>query len=1407
MLQKTFEIATKQEAEQVVKDLLLLPEKFRNGEIVLQVFVFSFPYEETERILKPIYDAFPEIVVSGLTVYMSKAPAEGTEMPVFADQPLIRLGFFFFERAKVKLCFFDLEKTGQEEMLASVRETIRKTPAVKGVSVTIAGLNRNISPMLEELTAGFEEIPFFGTLAEVYYVSAEQHGRPYIFDSKRQYENAVIFLLYTGEDLFVDTRYIFGWKPIGKAMPITVSKRPIETGDTALDSIDGCTPEEIYKRYLGIRFDEYLTINCCEFPLVVERDGLLIGRTPYACTKEGEIVFVGSIRPEEKVRFTYTVRRDLLAETERKSCEMLSFSPQALELYVCGNRAIMLREDAHLETECFRRLAPEVLHCSAGGEIYCHRGKGGFLNSALVAVAFREGEAKPSSAEKICSLIRPSEAEGIIPLAARISVFLQAMSRDLVEYANEARRASEAKSAFLANMSHEIRTPINAVLGMDEMILRESEEPEILSYAGDIQSAGNTLLSIINDILDFSKVEEGKMEILPSQYDLSSVINDLVNMIRPRAEKKGLFFTVKVDENTPHLLFGDEIRIRQCALNILTNAVKYTEEGSVEFSVSYEKAEDKTIFLRIRVKDTGIGMKEEDMERLFSPFERIEEERNRSVEGTGLGMSITKQLLNLMGSRLEVESVYGSGSDFSFAVEQEVVDQKGIGSFAGRFETEKEKESYRELFHAPDARILMVDDTEMNLTVMHGLLKKTGIRIDDALSGREALALSGKNDYDVLFIDHMMPDMDGIETLRRIREKDRNSDVPAVALTANAISGAREMYLNAGFDDYLSKPIDGERLEKLLMDLLPKEKLLMGEKEAALPLVREDNERPRVLVVDDDETICTLVKHVLEPAYSVQECSRGTEAQKAAEEFQPDLVLLDIHLPDGNGFSLMQEMKRAKNTKEIPVLLITGDNDDVTEENGFKSGAEDYIRKPFAPDVLKQRVKRIIDLHHYQRSIEEEVERQTKRSRRLSREMMKALSKTVDTKDHYTVGHSMRVAAISAEIGRRLGKSDEEQIRLYAIGLLHDIGKIGIHDDIIHKNSRLTVDEFGVVKEHTLKGYEILKEIQDYPKLKAGARWHHERYDGTGYPDGLKGEEIPEEARIACVADCYDAMTSTRTYSVPRKQSDVRAEIERCRGTWFDPKIADVLLQMIDEDKDYRMNENATADDVWKEYFRLWEKMALDEIPIENLRKQGKETPEESVKDLPQWLLSIPEVDTKAGLKNCGSVEGYLSVLNVFLKTAEPKADEIENLYNEGDLENYTIKVHALKSSARIIGAGDLSRQAMMLEEAGKAKNRAVIEENTGKLLQDYRKLRQDLSGLEEEEEDLPGIGEEKLREAYMTAAEIAESMDYGLMDEFLKSLHAYRLPPEDAKKISKMEMMLTELDWEGIGKLAGSMI
>lgn len=390
----------------------------------------------------------------------------------------------------------------------------------------------------------------------------------------------------------------------------------------------------------------------------------------------------------------------------------------------------------------------------------------------------------------------------------------------------QALSASEAKGRFLANMSHEIRTPINAVLGMDAMILRESHEEEIREYALDIQRAGQILLSLINDVLDLSKIESGKMEILPVEYDLSSLLHDVINMVSMKAEGKHLDVHLEVDENLPSRLEGDDIRLRQILVNLMNNAVKYTEEGSVTLSVNGISEQNK-LLLRFEVKDTGIGIKEQDITKLFEEFERIEESRNRNVEGTGLGMSITVKLLQLMGSHLQVASVYGEGSSFFFEVEQKVVESEPIGDLEQRIRTRKEGYSYRVSFMAPDANLLIVDDNAVNRKVFVGLLKETKVCIDEASSGMECLDKALRKHYDVIFLDHMMPDMDGIETLRRLKAQENSpcKDTPVIALTANAIVGAKEMYMSAGFYDYLPKPIRPEKLENMIFDCIPKEKL------------------------------------------------------------------------------------------------------------------------------------------------------------------------------------------------------------------------------------------------------------------------------------------------------------------------------------------------------------------------------------------------------------------------------------------------------------------------------------------------------------------------------------------------------------------------------------------------------
>ncbi len=586
--------------------------------------------------------------------------------------------------------------------------------------------------------------------------------------------------------------------------------------------------------------------------------------------------------------------------------------------------------------------------------------------------------------------------------------------------------ANKAKSNFLANMSHEIRSPINAILGMDEMIIRESSEDDIVGYASDIKTSSQTLLSIVNDILDFSKVEEGKMEIIPTEYEVGDMISNLISMVSERIVNKGLRFKVIVDERIPRVLYGDEIRIKQCILNLLTNAVKYTKEGEVEFRVVYDDISDDEIALKVMVRDTGIGMKEEDMDKLLSPFTRIEERRNRNIEGTGLGMTITAKLLQLMGSRLEVDSVYGKGSTFSFMINQRVVSSEPIGDFYAKSLADKNSvPKYQESFHAPDGRILVIDDTEINLAVITNLLKKTKLTIDTAPSAKQGIELLEKNHYDVVLIDHMMPEMDGIQALHYMRDNDLVPNSKCVVLTANAVSGVREMYMSEGFDDYLSKPVNPEVLEQRLVEWLPKDK-----------------------------------------------------------------VIVDI-----------------------------------------------------------------------------------------------------------------------------------------------------------------------------------------------------------------EDEEVQDEAK---------------------------------------------------RDK----------------------------------------------------ILGISEIDEEKGIAYCGSKDAYLSVINIFHETAEDKANEIRKNYEENDWENFTINVHALKSSARVIGAKELSEKAKKMEEAGKRHDIDEINRDIDSLLEDYRSLNDKLKVLDKKDDDsLMEFTESMKKDAFNTMIEIANSMDYGMMETLLDDLKSYRLSDEDDKIIKNIRKMLLELDWDGISE------
>ena len=867
----------------------------------------------------------------------------------------------------------------------------------------------------------------------------------------------------------------------------------------------------------------------------------------------------------------------------------------------------------------------------------------------------------------------------------------------------KAMAADKAKGEFLANMSHELRTPLNAVLGYNGLIMSGTKESHIAEYAGNIQNAGRTLLSIISDILDFSVLDEGKLQLHATPYSTASLLEDVVTYAEYHTGKKGLQLVLSVDENIPGQLLGDSVRLTQVINNLVSNAAKYTKQGYVKLQVEWKKQTDEAGTLTVSVADSGIGMREEDIEKISESFLRFEKEKTEGIQGLGLGLSIVTRLLHLMGGELTVESEYEQGSTFAFSVEQKIMEEAPLGDrFSGAARNDKrpqEEEREADVFYAPGARILAVDDNLMNLDLFVGMLKDTGMTVDTASDGREALKLLEAHNYDLIFIDHMMPDMDGIMMLGEMHRRELARQVPVVVLTANAVAGAWERYMEAGFDEYLSKPVRRGQLLGVIRHYLPdylivqkteskeapakkddflsrisfldttmamgylgdseqfyqemlasylhnnrrvelqqyfeerdwenyrngvhalkstslaigavalsglaKELELAAKKgdtvfieenhgemmqEYELLLARievaiaedtyadettetADKREIQILVVDDDPLNLRIAQNMLSKQYQVSAANSGTDALKFLENHHPDLILLDLHMPGMDGFAVQDALKKNPKWREIPVIFLTADEDCETEIQGFQAGAMDFIKKPFAADIVIARVQRILELDHLKKCLQEEVRRQTKHTENLSLQIIEALAGAIDAKDTYTSGHSKRVAHYAREIARRVGKSEQEQRNIYFAAMLHDVGKIGVPDQIINKPDKLTDEEYAIVKRHPVIGADILKNVSEIPGIVEGARWHHERYDGGGYPDGLRGEEIPEGARIICVADAYDAMTSKRSYRDVLPKETVKDQLKQGIGTQFDATFAQIMLQMMEEDVDYKLRE------------------------------------------------------------------------------------------------------------------------------------------------------------------------------------------------------------------------------------------
>ena len=506
--------------------------------------------------------------------------------------------------------------------------------------------------------------------------------------------------------------------------------------------------------------------------------------------------------------------------------------------------------------------------------------------------------------------------------SAKMALQEQASRLQQEELNAKLEEANKAKSYFLSNMSHEIRTPINAVLGMNEMILRECTDATILSYADNIQSSGKTLLFLINDILDMSKIESGKMEIVPAEYETADMIIDLWNVMYLRAQEKGLNVNFILDEKLPRTLLGDDVRIKQIVTNLLTNAVKYTSKGGVELRAGYSMIGEKMMDLIISVKDTGMGIRQEDMGRLFESFRRIDERKNRNIEGTGLGMNIVMSLLELMGGDIEVDSEYQKGSTFTVTIPQRIVSDEGIGDFESVMGKQRSGAAKNwKSFVAPNANILVVDDNTMNLGVFQALLKRTKMNIVTADSGRKCLELVKEQSFNIIFMDHMMPEMDGIETLHEIQKLEHfpNEETPVIALTANALAGARESYLREGFKDFLTKPIDAYLLEQMILSYLPDE--LVQITEQADDLQGENHEE---LLDKNRETVQSGFEglgpdeQVLQEEYDIS-LKNGLALVQGELEMYLDIV--DLFLKDRKRQEAMQQLIAEENLEEYAISV------------------------------------------------------------------------------------------------------------------------------------------------------------------------------------------------------------------------------------------------------------------------------------------------------------------------------------------------------------------------------------------------------------------------------------------------------------------------------------------------------
>lgn len=883
---------------------------------------------------------------------------------------------------------------------------------------------------------------------------------------------------------------------------------------------------------------------------------------------------------------------------------------------------------------------------------------------------------------------------------------------------------NKSQNRFFSSMSHEIRTPINSILGLNEIILRQQDaSDEIKKDAANIQGAGKMLLALVNDILDISKIEAGKMDIVPVNYSVSSLVSEIVNMVWLRAEQKGLKLKVEIDPTLPQELFGDEVRIKQILVNLLNNAVKYTSEGTVTLHIEKEQIKEENVRIIFSVADTGMGIKEEALPYLFDAFQRMDEERNSKIEGTGLGLSIVKQLVELMEGEIAVNSVYTQGSTFTVTLWQKVSNPAVVGNInITNYGNLRNDGRYNASFTAPDARILIVDDNEMNLEVEKKLLTQTQIIVDVADSGENALSLTSSVRYDVIFMDHLMPVMNGIECLQAIRKQrgGLNNHVPVIVLTANAGSDNRELYSASGFDGYLLKPISGAQFEEMLLAHLPESKVVLT-KEAALNQTKMNTAKGysrKIPLLITTSSMCDLSPRTL-------------------QEVQIDTIPFKI-LSDGKEYydgieadadEILRYMKEGKSFSTEPPTI------------------EEY-EQFFSRELKKAHQIIYITMTP---GISLEYDR--------AKQASKAYGNVFIFNSGYT-SSAMGILAIIAHNMAFQGMSP--------VNILAELAKASkniqcsfVSDDpaVLYRRGLISKKYSEFMESVGIRPFvEIKNDVFRVSKMQLGSRIRsYDRYVEFAIPRRIKPDTDLVIVTYSDLSDGTLGKIETKIRScAPFKNVIFQKASAALTVTCGSGAFGIIYMKKTDHsynlEKYFVFQDTNETENTQVDYF--------DKGIIEEVSSEGD-----------NWYDTIPGLDSKAAIEHSGSEEAFKSVLKIFYDSLEERDKEISGYYEKEDFENYTIKVHALKSSAALIGAMELSEGAKDLEMAGKSDDIAYIRAHHDEVMKKLRSYKEPLSKIfaEEEQTSLKEKEEPKPAAPKIDYNEFLITSMYGAIGEGIK--------------------------------------